>query len=180
MIAGASSWPVAEPLETARLHLLPLRIEDAEEAAGAFDDPRLHEFTGGRPATSAQLRTRYSHQVSGRSPDGSQGWLNWIVRERETDAIVGTVQATLQATRIRTSSTIEAELAWVVAVPAQGLGFAREAAGAVVDWLSARGVTSYLAHINPAHHASAAVAAALGLHPTDTVLDGEVEWRRSV
>ena len=181
---GASLWPVAQPLETARLHLLPLRIEDAAEAAAAFADPRLHEFTGGQPATAAQLRTRYSRQVDGWSPDGSQGWLNWTVRERQSDAVVGTIQATLQAAPSRTGSTgstgstIEAELAWAVAVPAQGLGYAREAAGAVVEWLSTQRVASYVAHIHPAHHASAAVAAALGLAPTDTTVDGEVEWRR--
>jgi len=178
--SGASTWPVAPPLGTPRLHLLPLRLEDADEAAVAFDDPRLHEFTGGHPATASQLGSRYSRQVAGSSDDGSQGWLNWTVRERQSHAVVGTIQATLQATPTLSSSPVEAELAWVVAMPAQGRGYAREAAQAVVEWLSAVGVTSYLAHIHPAHHASAAVAAALGLHPTDTVLDGEVEWRRSV
>lgn len=183
MIAGALSWPVAQPLETARLHLLALRIEDAAEAAAAFADPRLHEFTGGRPATPAQLRVRYIAQVTGSSPDGSQGWLNWTVRD-ESWAVVGTVQATLQLVTGRPPRprgdhpSLEAELAWVVAVPAQGLGYAREAVGAVVEWLSTQGVASYLAHIHPTHHASAAVAAALGLAPTDTLVDGEVEWRR--
>jgi hypothetical protein len=43
-------------------------------------------------ATVDQLRERYARQIAGRSPDGAQGWLNWIARHRETGAAVGTVQ----------------------------------------------------------------------------------------
>jgi hypothetical protein len=34
-----------------------------------------------------------------------------------------------------------------------------------------------VAHVNPGHTASARVASAAGLRPTDTVIDGEIEWR---
>jgi RimJ/RimL family protein N-acetyltransferase len=158
----------AEPLRTPRLDLEPLRVDHAAEAATAFADERLHAFTGGRPATEEELRRRYAVQVAGRSPDGTQAWLNWMLRERATGALVGTVQATVAGDG--------AELAWVIAVPHQGRGFAREAARATADWLRGRGIARFTAHVHPDHAASAGVARALGLAPTGTVVDGEVRW----
>ena len=168
----ASSCPppdlVAEPLRTARLDLEPLRVEHAAEAARAFADIRLHTFTGGAPASQAELRERYAVQVPGRSPDGGQTWLNWMLRSRESGELVGTVQATV--------ADGTAELAWVVAVPHQGHGLAGEAARAMTAWLRTRGVSRFAAHVHPDHAASAAVARAVGLSPTTTVVDDEIRW----
>lgn len=71
-----------------------------------------------------------------------------------------------------------AEIAWVVGTPWQGRGIATEAVRALVDRLGAEGVRSYVAHIHPDHAASAAVAAAAGLAPTDERHEGEIRWRR--
>jgi len=133
-----------------------------------FDDGRLHGFTGGRPATERELRDRYTRQVGGHSPDGSETWLNWMLRRRDTGELVGTVQATVTG--------VAAELAWVVAVPHQRSGYAREATIAVRDLLPDAGVSRFTACIHPDHTASAGVARALGLSPTDTVVDGEIRW----
>ncbi len=133
----------------------------------AFDDDRLHTFTGGRPATEDELRDRFTRQVAG-PPDGGETWLNWMLRRRDTGELVGTVQATVTGSA--------ADLAWVVAVPHQGRGYAREAALAVRDLLRDAGVSRFCAHIHPDHVASAAVARALGLAPTSTVVDGEIRW----
>jgi RimJ/RimL family protein N-acetyltransferase len=156
------------PLRTARLDLEPLRVDHAAEAATAFGDARLHTFIGGEPATEAELRDRYGRQVVGHSPDGSETWLNWMLRRRDTGELVGTVQATVTGP--------SADLAWVVAVPHQGQGFAREAALAVRAELAGNGVATFAAYIHPDHRASAAVARALGLMPTGTVVDGEIRW----
>jgi RimJ/RimL family protein N-acetyltransferase len=88
-------WPTAEPIETPRLTLEPLRVEHAGEMAEVLADPRLYDYIGGTPPSPAQLRTRYALQVAGHSPDRRHGWLNWIVRERGTDAAIGSVQATI-------------------------------------------------------------------------------------
>lgn len=174
MTTADSPWPIAQPLKTTRLRLVPLRLNDAEEVAVALADARLHAFIGGRPATATELHARYDRQVAGTSPDGLEGWLNWTVREFESHAVVGTLQATLRRDR----SITEAELAWVVAVVAQGRGYAGEAARAVVGWLEKVDVKSFVAHIHPEHGASAGVARALGMEPSDVMVDGEVEWRR--
>jgi hypothetical protein len=59
-------------------------------------------------------------------------------------------------------------------------GHAGEMAAALADpdlaWLRQQSVPAVIAHIHPNHGASAAVAAAAGLTPTDKRHDGEVRW----
>ncbi|MGW1757048.1 GNAT family N-acetyltransferase [Streptomyces mirabilis] len=158
----------AHTLRTARLDLLPLRVEHAGEMAEVLSDPALHTFIGGAPATPEALRSRYERLVAG-SPDPAVVWCNWVLRLREEGCLVGTVQATLTGE--------VAEIAWVVGTPWQGRGFAGEAARALVGRLGEEpGVRTVVAHVHPDHRASAAVAAAAGLGPTDRYQDGEVRW----
>ncbi len=158
-----------EPLTTTRLRLEPLRVEHADEMFEVLADPTLYAFTGGEPPTLDALRVRYQWQVGGRSPDGSEEWLNWIVRLSPEGRAIGFVQATVVEGR--------ADVAWLIGVAWQGRGFATEAAKAMVDWLRTSGVVTITAHIHADHVASAAVATRLGLAPTPEIEDGEVVWR---
>jgi RimJ/RimL family protein N-acetyltransferase len=159
-------------IESERLILEPLRVSHADEMAAALSDTGLHTFIGGRPATLEELRDRYAAQVIGQSPDGRQGWLNWILRHRHTGEPVGTVQATLTRDRDR----CVAELAWVIVVKHQRRGYAQEAAAAMAVWLQEHGVDTLIAHINPAHQASITIATRLGMHATGVAVDGETRW----
>jgi RimJ/RimL family protein N-acetyltransferase len=171
-VSAAAPWPRAEAMSTERLVLEPLRPDHARELAPVLADPALHAFTGGEPADEDELRARFARQAAGRSPDGAQGWLNWVARDRAAHAPVGTVQATItDDAGVRTAA-----LAWVVATSRQGEGLATEAARAVRDWLRGRGVTRFAANIHPDNAASAAVARHLGLAATDERRDGEVRW----
>lgn len=154
-----------------RLRLEPLRTEHADEMAPVLDDPALHTFIGGAPATLEDLRGRYSRQSIGRSADGSQLWFNWILR-REDEQVVGTVQATVT----EGETGLSADVAWVIGSAYQHQGYAREAAHVMVTWLREHGVTEVVAYIDPEHDASAAVARATGLAPTETIVDGETRW----
>lgn len=165
-------WPAAELIETPRLTLEPLRVEHADEMAGVLADPRLYDYIGGTPPSPAQLRTRYALQIAGHSPDGRQGWLNWIVRERDAGAAVGIVQATIGVVDGRRA----AELAWVIGIAHQGRGYATEAAGAMLTWLRSRGAQTVTARVHPEHRASIAVAGHIGLSATDVIEDGETRW----
>lgn len=159
-------------IRSARLWLVPLAVSDAEEMVGVLDARALYTFTGGEPPGLDELRARYARQVAGRSPDGSQEWLNWIIRREPGGHAVGYVQATVaDGGRL-------AEIAWVVGVDWQGQGYAAEAARALVAWLDSRGVTTVRAHIHPDHAASAAVARRAGLVPTGHFDDGEQLWQR--
>lgn len=172
-IMGPDDIAEAPPLQSERLTLEPLRIDHADEMAPLLDDPALHTFMGGRPATLQELRGRYAEQIGGQPPDGSQLWLNWIVRRRDDGQAVGFVQATIS----EQNGELSAEVAWVVAVSQQHSGYAREAAQLMADWLRQQHVHHVVAHVHPQHHASNAVARSIGLAPTDIQLDGEVRWQ---
>ena len=158
-----------EPLRSRRLDLLPLRVAHAAEMAAVLSDPALHTYIGGRPSTPEALRLRYEHLVAG-SPDPTVSWCNWVLREREESRLVGTVQATVTGEA--------AEIAWDVGTPWQGRGYASEAARGLVALLRRNAsLSTVTAHIHPGPAASAAVARAAGLTPTDEEHEGERRWR---
>jgi RimJ/RimL family protein N-acetyltransferase len=168
-----AAWLVAAPLVSGRLCLTPLRAEDADEAFPLLDDARLHSWTGGTPPSRTELRARFRRQAAGRSPDGTRGWLNWMVRRASDTTLIGTVQATLARP---TPTRLDAEVAWVIGTDHQGQGYAREAALTMARWLRAHGVDGLRAHIHPQHHASMTIARVLDLTPTTTVHEGEILW----
>jgi RimJ/RimL family protein N-acetyltransferase len=163
-------WPRAEWLRTERLTLEPLRVAHAAEMAEILDDEALHAFTGGSPRTRAGLGKRYEQLVAGQSPDGQEGWLNWVVRRHDTGDAIGYVQATVE----RSGEDKSADLAWVIGTAHQHRGFASESAREVAVWLQRQGVLKLTAHIHPAHRASLGVAGAVGLVDTGE-LDAEGE-----
>jgi RimJ/RimL family protein N-acetyltransferase len=85
----------------------------------------------------------------------------------------------MQATVSESPDGRVAELAWVIGTSDQGKGLAKSAAALVADWLTEQGITRLGAHIHPQHHASQAVAASLGLHRTDHLVDGEEQWLKA-
>ncbi|MEV4788251.1 GNAT family N-acetyltransferase [Streptomyces tuirus] len=163
----------AQAISTRRLDLLPLHVEHAQEMAAVLSDPALHLFIGGTPSTPQELRSRYRRMTAG-SPDPAVSWLNWVIRLRDESCLTGTVQATVGPS----GHGLVAEIAWVVGTPWQGRGIAGEAARGLVDWLGRQSVQSVIAHIHPEHRASAAVATAAGLTPTDEWHEGEIRWHR--
>ncbi|MFI9809127.1 GNAT family N-acetyltransferase [Streptomyces sp. NPDC052301] len=164
-----------DPIRTSRLTLLPLRAEYADEMAVVLSDPALHTFTGGTPASAEDLRARYERWVTG-SPDPAVAWCNWVIRLRDEACMTGTLQATI-TTDDRGAA---AEIAWVVGTPWQRRGIATEAAQGLVARLRQHPVHTVVAHIHPDHKASAAVAAAAGLTPTDQRHDGEIRWQLTI
>jgi RimJ/RimL family protein N-acetyltransferase len=165
----------AQVIETKRLDLLPLRVEHAEEMAAVLSDPALHTFIGGTPDAPGSLRSRYRRVIAG-SPDPAVSWLNWVIRLRDESCLTGTVQATVSPG----GHGPVAEIAWVVGTAWQGSGIATEAARGLVGWLGRQPVHTVIAHVHPEHRASAAVAIAAGLAPTDEWHDGEIRWQRRI
>ena len=172
-VVTIDDWPEVQHLTSERLELEALRPEHADEMAPLLDDVELHTFIGGMPATRDEVEGRYLRQVVGHSPDGLQRWLNWVLRRRDNGLVVGTVQATVS----EQDGVLIADVAWVIGASQQRQGFAREAAKSMVCWLRHQGVEVVVAHVHRDHQASMAVARAIGLAPTDTVVDGEVRWQ---
>jgi RimJ/RimL family protein N-acetyltransferase len=170
-VSTVDDWLPAQLLRTERLVLEPLRVDHAEEMAPLLEDPGLHVFTGGNPATLAELRTGYELHLTGRSADGGR-WLNWILRRREDGVAIGGLEATL----IDRGHELVVELAWIIAARYQGRGYAREGAAAMAAWLRQHGAHTLIADIHQDHTASMAVARALGLSRTDAVFDDHIRW----
>lgn len=174
-------------IRTARLTLLPLGAEHADELVGVLGDPALHTFIGGRPETLDELRVRYARWAAG-SPDPEVRWSNWVIRFDVAERLVGTVQATVTGTRTGVAGAdapgkvagTRAEVAWVVGTGWQGRGFATEAALGLMGWLREEGVRTVVAHVHPDNVASARVARALGLRATGQKQDDEDEWLYTV
>ena len=64
-----------------------------------LSDPAIYEFLDyGPPESVDALRSTYSRLESRKSPDGSEDWLNWAVRD-DSARFVGYVQATVYPSR---------------------------------------------------------------------------------
>lgn len=127
-----------DPLTTGRLLLEPLVAGHAEAMYEVLREPDLYTYLDyGPPPSVEHLRGVYAQLESRTSPDGSQLWLNWVIRVRGGEP-AGFVQATVAGA--------DAWVAYVLARKQWGLGFAAEATQAAIGYLrSACGVTRFLA-----------------------------------
>jgi len=158
----------AELIETSRLLLRPLCLEDAFEMHAVLAEPALYAFTGGAPPSLEELRGRYERQVVGHAPDGAEAWLNWTVRERDGNSAVGYVQAGVKDE--------VADLAWLIGSQWQRRGYASEAGRAVCAWLAQRSIVHLRALVHPDHVVSQRVALRMGLSRTGETENGEEVW----
>ena len=144
------------PLATARLDLEPLAADHADAALPIFADPETYRYMTGEPRTDPVTLRAYFARLAAGSGRATEWWLNWMVFERETRRCVGWMQATVIGAR-------EASIAYVIAVPRQRRGYAREAAAAMVDWLwELPTLDTIVAQADVSNLASQRVAEALG------------------
>ena len=144
-----------DTLVTAGLTLEPLVAGHAEAMFEVLSDPELYRYLEhGPPASLDHLRGVYEQLEARVSPDGSQLWLNWVVRP-QGGAPVGFVQATV--------SGADAWIAYVLAAACWGRGYAFQATRAVMDHLSATcGVLRFLATVEAENERSVRLLRRLG------------------
>ena len=125
------------------LRLEPLVAAHAEEMFAPLSSSAIYDYTHGQPPLSAAtLRERYVRLEAGRSADGRQQWLNWIVR-LNSGRCAGYVQATIYPGRT-------ADFAYAFAPEYWGQGVAFEACQAALPHLfGALGVTALFATVDP-------------------------------
>ncbi|MBA2753015.1 MAG: GNAT family N-acetyltransferase [Chloroflexia bacterium] len=161
--------PVTLPvLETPRLRLEPLVPAHATETFGPLGDERLYRFIPGNPpANLAALEARYGLLSGRRSPDDTQGWLNWVMRRRDSGEPVGTLEATVYPDR---SSSI----AYVVFVRHQRRGLATEGVARMVEHLVVdHGITLLVAEVDTRNAASVGLLDRLRFSRVATVRDAD-------
>lgn len=119
-----------------RLILEPQMASHATEMFAVLSDPAIYTYENSPPSSREWLRTRFEKLESRRSPDGSQLWLNWVVRLR-SGQLIGYVQATVLQNG-------KAAIAYEFSSAYWGLGLAQEAAGALIRELVEHYEVSYL------------------------------------
>lgn len=160
-------FPPAGDAAAAELHadgmrLLPLRAEHADAMYPLLADPALYTYLDyGPPPSPGYLREVFTQLEQGRSADGTELWLNWVVLvpgpQREEAA--GYVQATVIAPGT-------CWVAYVFGSRFHGRGIARRATAAMVEHLHARcGITLLLASAEAAHDRSIHLMRQLGMRP---------------
>jgi RimJ/RimL family protein N-acetyltransferase len=69
----------------------------AHDMFAVLSDPAIYEFENEPPISEEALTARYARLESRQSPDGTESWLNWVIR-LPTGELAGYVQATVLRT----------------------------------------------------------------------------------
>jgi ribosomal-protein-alanine N-acetyltransferase len=146
-----------QAITTARLVLEPLTVGHANDMFELLSDSALYRYLDyPTPASLEHLRSVYSRLEGGKSPDGSQLWLNWVVR-LHGHIPLGYVQA-----------TVADQTAWVAYVLSRkhwGCGYAEEATRAMLEHLASfYGVVRYQASVESENQRSIRLLERLAFH----------------
>lgn len=126
-------------VEAARLTLEPQTASHASAMFDVLSDPAIYAYDNSAPRSLEWLRTRFEKLESRQSPDGTQLWLNWVVRLRSGE-LIGYVQATVHQDG-------KAAIAYEFSSAYWGRGLAREAAAALIGELVQHYDVSYLSSV---------------------------------
>lgn len=114
-------------VHAAGLSLEPQIAAHAGEMYAVLCDPAIYEFENEPPISEAWLRSRYARLESRISADGSEQWLNWVVR-LPSQELAGFVQATV-------TSNGNAHIAYLLASRYWGRGIGQSAVTAMLNEL---------------------------------------------
>lgn len=115
-------------IRTARLTLEPQAAAHADEMFAVLGDPAIYEYENEPPPSVDWLRQRFTKLESRLSPDGTEQWLNWVMR-LPASGLIGYVQATV-------FPSARAAIAYQLASSFWGRGFASEAVRAMIAELA--------------------------------------------
>jgi RimJ/RimL family protein N-acetyltransferase len=150
-------------LETERLFLRPIQIEDVATLSTLWTDPEVTRFMGG-PRNYQELYKSLLEDVHARPQPKFD---LWPVIEKTSRQVVGDCGIIDK----EVDGSVEFELTYVLARSAWGKGYATEIATAIKDnAFKHLGLKRIIALIDPMNPASARVATKVGLlHEKDTV-----------
>ena len=143
-------------LETARLTLRRHRVDDFEDAAAMWADPGVTRFLSGKPATREEVWARLLRYAGHWA---LLGYGYWVIREKASGRFVGEIGFSDFHRDIDPPFGDRPEAGWVLALNAQGQGFAGEALAAALTWADAHfGETPTVCMIDPANAPSIRLA----------------------
>lgn len=153
-----------------------LEPQTAAHAAEMFDvltDPAIYEFENSPPESAAWLAERFAELESRVSPDGTEQWLNWVIR-LPTSALAGYVQATIARDRT-------AHVAYEVASRYWGQGIGTAAVNGMLGELAVTyGVRTFVATLKEGNYRSLALLRSLGFERAGSDESDEVVMRKTV
>jgi RimJ/RimL family protein N-acetyltransferase len=159
-----------------RVGAVVLEPQVAAHAAEMFDvlsDPAIYEFENSAPESAASLADRFRKLESRVSPDGTEQWLNWVIR-LPTGALAGYVQATIAQDG---TAQIAYELAsrfW-----RQGIGSAA-VTGMLAELAASYGVSSFVATLKQRNYRSLALLSSLGFERSRLADGDEIVMRKTL
>lgn len=146
------------PLEHPRFTLEPLEAAHAAAMFELLSDPAIYEFENAPPESLQSLTHRYTRLQARGPADGSELWLNWVLRLKSSE-VAGYVQATVQPDGLAFVAYELASRHW-----RQGLGSA--AVQLMMNELQARhGVLRFCAVFKARNHRSQGLLQHLGFVP---------------
>jgi [ribosomal protein S5]-alanine N-acetyltransferase len=148
-------------LHTATLILEPQTAAHAEAMFVVLSDPAIYEFENAPPPSLTWLHARFSRLEARAAADGSEQWLNWVIRQSASQQLAGYVQATI--------SDQHALIAYELSSEHWGKGVAREAVSAVLQELAQHyGIKQYFAVLKQSNYRSRKLLDRLGFVQAST------------
>jgi [ribosomal protein S5]-alanine N-acetyltransferase len=130
----------------------------AHEMFGLLCDPAIYEFENEPPPSEAWLEKRYALLESRTSSNGTETWLNWVIR-LPSGELAGYVQATV----LRSGASL---VAYELASRFWRQGIASSAVAAMMQELQANyGVRAFVAVLKGANYRSLGLLRSLGFKP---------------
>jgi RimJ/RimL family protein N-acetyltransferase len=124
-------------------------------------DPAIYEFENTPPPSESWLAQRYARLERRASPDGSQAWLNWVVRLPDGQ-LAGYVQATVLHSGVALVAYELASRHW-----RQGIG--ASAVSAMLEELELNhGACLFVAVLKAANYRSSGLLRSLGFQPVSS------------
>lgn len=161
---------ISNPLETERLKLKPVNLEDAEFIYDLYNQPKFLQFIGDRKIRSVQDAARYIIEKF-RPQIESLGYGNYVVIRKEDGTKLGSV-----GVFTRDGLNVQ-DIGFAVLPQFEGFGYATEAAMKVLEVIHAKFGVSKVSGITALdNYASEKVLGKLGLEYIKLVrLPGEEE-----
>lgn len=150
--------PTQRIVEDHAVRLEPQTASHADEMFTVLADPALYAYENAPPPSVDWLRERFARLESRTSADGTEQWLNWVVR-LPSAGLIGFVQATVDTSG-------RAAIAYVLNSRFWGRGLAAAAVRLMLGELAAHhGVTSASAVLKSANAPSRRLLERLGFTP---------------
>jgi RimJ/RimL family protein N-acetyltransferase len=155
-------------LRTERLYLEPLQAAHADALFVPLTDERIYQWISPPPPVDLEtLRRAWSLRESRLAPDGSEAWLNWIVRRSLDGAYVGRVDATVDSANIATN------FGYTLLPDYWGQGYATECSRCVVEHFARQGVREVRAYVTRGNAASERVLTKAGFIRTRVLANND-------